>query len=49
MERKRRKEAFEVPCVCFNVLPEAFRQYSERMTFEPTIVGVKSQICGVSS
>ena len=28
---KRHKEAFEVPCVCFNMLPEVFRQYSEKV------------------
>ena len=30
---KRHKEAFEAPCFCFNVLPEVFRQYSEKVTF----------------
>ena len=34
---KRHKEAFEVPCVCFNMLPEAFRQYSEKVTFWPSV------------
>ena len=24
---KRHKEAFEAPCICFNVLTEAFRRY----------------------
>ena len=27
---KRHKEAFEAPCICFNVLAEAFRRYSEK-------------------
>ena len=31
---KRHKEAFEAPCVCFNVLPEVFRQDSEKVTFQ---------------
>ena len=30
---KRHNEAFEVPCVCFNVLPEVFRRYSKKVTF----------------
>ena len=34
---KRHKEAFEVPRVCFNVLPEAFRQYSEKVTFKLSV------------
>ena len=29
---KRHKEAFEAPCICFNVLAEEFRQYSEEVT-----------------
>ena len=29
---KRHKEAFEAPCICFNVLAEAFRRYSEKVT-----------------
>ena len=28
--QKRYKEAYEVPCVRFNALPEAFRRYSEK-------------------
>ena len=35
--KKRHKEAFEVPRVCFNVLPEAFRQYSEKVTFKLSV------------
>ena len=31
--KKRHKEAFEAPYLCFNVLPEAFRRYSEKVTF----------------
>ena len=31
--KKRHKEAFEAPFVCFNVLPKAFRRYSEKVTF----------------
>ena len=30
---KRQKEAFKAPCICFNVLAEAFRRYSEKVTF----------------
>ena len=35
--KKRHKEAFEAPCVCFNVLPKAFRRYSEKVTFWPSV------------
>ena len=27
---KRHKEAFKAPCICFNVLAEVFRRYSEK-------------------
>ena len=29
---KRHQETYETPCVCFNVLPEVFRRYSEKVT-----------------
>ena len=29
---KREEEAFEAPCVCFNVLPEELRRYSEKVS-----------------
>ena len=32
LSEKRHEEAFEVPCVYFNMLTEAFRQYSEKVT-----------------
>ena len=31
--KKRRKEAFEVPCFCFNVLPEVLRRYPKKWLF----------------
>ena len=29
--KKRHKEAFEAPCICFNALPEAFGRYSGKV------------------
>ena len=34
---KRHKEAYQAPCICFNVLFEAFRRYSEKATFQPSV------------
>ena len=31
--KKRHKEAYQAPYICFNVLSEAFRRYSEKVTF----------------
>ena len=30
--KKRHEEAFEVPCVYFNMLTEALKQYPEKVT-----------------
>ena len=32
LSEKMHKEAFEAPCVCFIVLPEAFREYLKKLT-----------------
>ena len=34
---KRHKEAYEASCICFNVLPEAFRRHPEKVTCYPSV------------